>query len=115
MKKSKLSADNFKKILELDGSTPEPAIRSGNTGQRIPCFDSCQLNTTLMCNQLSPGLPKLESVRINIGITVVRADGRSVCPSVGRSRDYPIFWDGTFIYPWCFAGALHARSSAMNK
>ena len=48
MKTSKLSADNFKKILDLDGSTPEPAIRSGDTGQRIPCFDSCQLMTTLM-------------------------------------------------------------------
>ena len=84
MKKSKLSEDNFKKILELDGSTPEPAIRSGNTGQRIPCFDSCQLNTTLMCNQLFPGLPKLESVRVNIGITVVRTDGRSVPRSVGH-------------------------------
>ena len=42
--------DNFKKILELDGSTPEPAILSGDAGQRIPCFDSCQLITTLMCN-----------------------------------------------------------------
>ena len=42
--------DNFKKILELDGSTPEPEILSGDTGQRIPCFDSCQLITTLMCN-----------------------------------------------------------------
>ena len=81
MKKSKLSADNFKKILKLDGSTPEPAIRSGNTGQRIPCFDSCQLNTTSMCNQLSPGL---ESVRVNIGIPVVRTDGRSVPRSVGH-------------------------------
>ena len=81
MKKNKLSADNFKKILELDGSTPEPAIRLGNTGQRIPCFDSCQLNTTSMCNQLSPGL---ESVRVNIGIPVVRTDGRSVPRSVGH-------------------------------
>ena len=35
--------------------------------------------TTLMCNQLSPGLPKqLESVRVNIGMPVVRTDGRSV-------------------------------------
>ena len=42
--------DNFKKILALDGSTPEPEILSGDTGQRIPCFDSCQLITTLMCN-----------------------------------------------------------------
>ena len=45
-----LSADNFGKILDLDGSTLEPAVRSGDTGQRIPCFDSCQLITTLMCN-----------------------------------------------------------------
>ena len=50
LKTSNLSADNFKKILDLDGSTPEPAIRSGDTGQRIPCFDSCQLITTLMSN-----------------------------------------------------------------
>ena len=44
----------LQKILDLDGSTPEPAIRSGDTGQRIPCVDSCQLMTTLICNQLSP-------------------------------------------------------------
>ena len=53
------------------------------TGQRIPCFDSCQLITTLMCNQFShglSGLPKqLESVRVNIGITVVRTDGLRRC------------------------------------
>ena len=36
LKTSKLSADNFKIILDLDGSTPEPAIRSGDTGQRDP-------------------------------------------------------------------------------
>ena len=34
----------------LDGSTPEPAIRSGYTGQQILCFDSCQLTTTRICN-----------------------------------------------------------------
>ena len=45
-------------FYSFDGLTTEPAIRSGNTGLRIPCFDSCQLMTTLMCNQLSPGLPK---------------------------------------------------------
>ena len=42
------------KIHDLDGSTPEPAIGSGDTGQQIPCFDSCQLLTTLMCNQWAP-------------------------------------------------------------
>ena len=31
-----LSADTCKKIFDLDGSTPEHAIRSGDTGQRIP-------------------------------------------------------------------------------
>ena len=78
MKTSNLSADNFKQVLDLDGSTPEPTIRSGETGQRIPCFDSCQLITTLMCNQFSPGLPKkLESVKVNIGCPVVRTDGLS--------------------------------------
>ena len=45
-----LSADNFKKVLDLDGSTLEPAVRSGDTGQRISCFDSCQLITLLVCN-----------------------------------------------------------------
>ena len=48
MKRSILSADNFKKVHELSGSIPEPAIRSGDTGQRIYCFDSCQLITTWM-------------------------------------------------------------------
>ena len=64
-------------------------MRSGDSGQRIPCFDSRQLMTTLICNQLSPGL-LIESVRVNIGMPVVRTNGRSV----GRSRDYQIFWDG---------------------
>ena len=45
-----LSANNFKRILDLDGWTLEPAVRSGDTGQQIPCFDSCQLITALMCN-----------------------------------------------------------------
>ena len=78
MKTSNLSAENFKKALDLDGWTPEPAIQSGDTGQWIPCFDSCQLITTLMCNQFSPGLPKkLESVKVNIGFPVVQTDGLS--------------------------------------
>ena len=45
-----LSGDNFKKLLYLDGWTLKPAVRSCDNGQRIPCFDSCQLITTLMCN-----------------------------------------------------------------
>ena len=41
------------KKLDLDGTTSEPAIRSSDTGQRIPCFDSCRLITTLMSNMCS--------------------------------------------------------------
>ena len=74
MKTSNLSADNFKKILDLDGSTPEPAIRSGDTGQPIPCFDSCQLVTTLISNQWAPKVArKCESKRWY----ACSADGRS--------------------------------------
>ena len=50
LKTSTLSADNFQKIVDLEGSTSEPAIRLSNTGQRIPCFDSCHLITKLMSN-----------------------------------------------------------------
>ena len=34
LKSSNLSADTFKKLLELRGSIPDPAIRSGDTGQQ---------------------------------------------------------------------------------
>ena len=37
-------------LRNLDGSVPELTIMSCNTSQRIPCFDSCQLTTTWMCN-----------------------------------------------------------------
>ena len=37
------------KILDLDGSIPEPAILSGDIGQRTPCFDSCQLIIIWIC------------------------------------------------------------------
>ena len=40
--------DNFKKILDIDGLTLEPMVWSGDTGRQIPCFDSCQLITTLI-------------------------------------------------------------------
>ena len=36
LKTSKLTADYFKKILDLNGSTPEPAIRSGETDLTDP-------------------------------------------------------------------------------
>ena len=41
LKTSNLSRMTSKKILDLDGWAPEPAIQLGDAGQRIPCFDSC--------------------------------------------------------------------------
>ena len=73
MKTSNLSADNFKKVLDLDGLTPEPAIWSGDTGQRIPCFDSCQLITILMCNQFPPGLPGFSSLDVGVGLFILKS------------------------------------------
>ena len=69
--------DNFQKTLDLDGSTPVPAIRSSDTCQRIPWFDSRQLITTLMSNHMCalsfPVLPnKLESMRLNIDRDLVK-------------------------------------------
>ena len=50
-----------------------------------------------------------------IGLAVVRTDGRSLGRSVARSLGHVITkfsGMGRFIYPWCSAGALRARSSA---
>ena len=60
----------------------------GATGQRIPCFDNCQLITTLMCNMCvqyqSSCAPKLGRkcedwtlVTLWCGRTGVRMDGRA--------------------------------------
>ena len=38
----------------------------------------------------APKVATVESMRVNIGMPVVRTDGRLV----GRSCDYQIFWDG---------------------
>ena len=104
MKTSNLSADNFKKILDLGGSTPEPAIRSGVTGQRIPCFDSCQFNTTLMCNMCAISVFLCSRTGVNIGCPVVQTDGRAVyCHVITKFSGM-----GRFTYPWCSAGALRA-------
>ena len=48
-------------------------------------------------------------MRINIGMPVVRTDARSVGHVITKFSGM-----GRFIYPWCSAGALRARSSAMR-
>ena len=76
MKISNLSADTFQKTLELSGLIPEPAIGSGDTGQQKHYFDSCQLIKTWMYNIRLQYPNQLENVRLNIGMPVVRTDGR---------------------------------------
>ena len=46
-------------------------------------------------------------MRVNIGMPVVRTDGRSVGHVITKCSVM-----GRFIYPWCSAGAFRARSSA---
>ena len=42
-------------------SKPEPAIWSRDTGQRIPCFDRCQLTVTRMKDAISQGCMSLST------------------------------------------------------
>ena len=104
--------DNFKKILDLDGSTSEHAIRSGDTGQRIPCFNSGQLITTLMsnmcvisvflCSQTSWKVWDWTLVALWCGRTCERASGRVVYGHVITK----ISGMGRFTYPWCSRASL---------
>ena len=48
--KYQLVSGYLQKTLELGGSIPEPARRSGDTGQQKHYFDSCQLIKTWMYN-----------------------------------------------------------------
>ena len=67
-----LSADNFKKYLTTTRSTPEPAIRSSDTGQRVLCFDSCQLIKTLMSNMCALSVFLCSQTSKSMRLNVVR-------------------------------------------
>ena len=83
----------LKRRRNLDGSTPEPAIRSGDTGQQIPCFDSCQLTTTWMCN-IRLQAPKLARKCSISYCFPCGADGRAGGSLAVRSCDNHNFSDG---------------------
>ena len=83
MKTSNLSADNFKKILDLDGSTPEPAIWSVILVSRYPVLTAvidvkymCEISVFL-CSQTR------QKVRIEHGLPC-GADGQV---ADGRAAD----------------------------
>ena len=69
------------KTLELSGSIPEPAIRSGDTGQQKHYFDSCQLIKTWMYN-IRLQAPKLARKREIKHWYACGADGRKIGWSV---------------------------------
>ena len=75
LKNTNLTADNFKTNTYPDGSTPEPAIWSCDTGQRIPRFDSRQLTTTWMSKIRLRAPTLVENVIFHIGNPVVQTDG----------------------------------------
>ena len=57
----------------------------------------------------APKVATVESVRVDIGMPVVRTDGRSVGRVITKFSEM-----GRFIYPWRSAGALRAWSSAIK-
>ena len=81
LKSTNLSVDAFNKTLELSEAIPEPAIRSGNTGQQKHYFDSCQLIKTWMYN-IRLKAPKLARKCENKHWYACGADGRKVGCSV---------------------------------
>ena len=67
----------------------EPAVRSGDTGQRMSCFYSCQL-INIDVQLVFYWAPKLARKCESKHWFPCGADGRSGV----RSRDYQIFSDG---------------------
>ena len=93
MKNSNLSADNFKEILDLDGSAPEPAVLSSDTGQRIPYFDSCQLITTLMSNMCALSVFLRSRTRESMRLNIDRDLEKTINPRYGHvilASGYPV-------------------------
>ena len=93
LKTSNLSADNLKKILDLDESIPEPVMRAADTGQQISCFN-IDYNMDVQY-EVAPGLQaklaKKYEFKHWFPYGALRTDGQR---SVGvRSHDYQIFAD----------------------
>ena len=110
LKNTNLTADNFKTNTYPDGSTPEPAIWSCDTGQRIPRFDSRQLTTTWISKIRLRAPTLVESVIFHIGYPVVQTDGWKDGRKV---TDYQNFSDGE-IFLAMGPAKNFARSAAIS-
>ena len=89
-----MSADSFKKTLELSGPIPEPAILSGDIGQQIHYFEGCQLIKTWMYN-IRLQAPKLARKYEIKHWCACGADGRKV--------------------EWSVSGPVIGKFSRMNR
>ena len=81
VKTRNLSEGSLKNTRNLARSTPDPAIRSSDSSQRLPSFDSCQMITMWMYN-IRLQAPTLT---FHIGFPVVRTEGRKDGRRVGRT------------------------------
>ena len=86
--------DNFKKVLDLDGSTPEPAARSGDTLFWQLLIDPWMLSMTghdIDVQSVFSWAPKVVRKCESKHWCSCGRDGRSLGV---RSRDYQMFLDG---------------------
>ena len=84
-KTSNRSAVNFKKHVTSMSRKLEPAIWPRDTGQRIPCFDRCQLIVALMSN-----IKEVQSKpRLNVSVNLFWSMAAMLRDSVGVVRTRP--------------------------
>ena len=76
LKTGNLSADNFQKILDLNGSTPEPAIRSNDTSPRTAVNWSQHWCSKCVHYQFSCAPQLARKYELEHWSPVVRTDGR---------------------------------------
>ena len=130
-KTSTWSAVNFKKHLTSMSCKLEPAIWSRDTGQRIPCFDRCQLIITWMSN-----IKEVHSKsRLHVSVNLLFGVWQPSCATHRRRRrrrrahaptsntashdnHEKINWWVSFCFPYEYGAPLGGpsgrRSSVMN-
>ena len=106
--------------------SPEPAIWSCDTGQRIPCFDRCQFTTTWMSNikdiRCKPGLGISWSMAAMLcDVVVGRMHPRFMPIHVDHDKTvawvsnfYAFMWFCSYSYGALLGGPSSRRNSAKN-
>jgi len=94
-------------------SKPIPVIWLRDTGQRIPCFDNCQLTITRMSNikDLPSVMVLLYYIFQGTGSALARAVQVSYGRKYGQSRDKQIFL-GRWVNFQRYGGSARGRAGA---